>query len=89
MIQRQIDNKDRAGRVFATDGQGVKKAFRSGRFHPDDPAVVFDDAKRHGKPQARSLAHGLGGEKGIEDAALVFGADARSGVGTLNHQTEI
>src|SRR5262245_63869881 len=48
------------------------------RLHEDAAAVPLDDAVREGEPEAGPDAHGLGGEEGVEDAALDLLRDARS-----------
>ena len=46
-----------------------------------DPSRLFDDAVNHRKPQSRTLAHGLGGEIGIEDSRPHVGGNAATGIG--------
>ncbi len=47
----------------------------------DRAAEPLDDAEADRQPEPRALAHGLGGEEGVENAAQVLGRDPRAGVG--------
>ena len=60
----------------------VNSAPPSGRLATAQlAAVLLDDAVADRQAQARALAHGLGGEKGVEDARQVLGRDAGAVVG--------
>src|SRR5690606_32198775 len=69
--QRKVNLESRAGPGFAPEGYA---AF-----------ALLDYAVHAGKAKARPLAHGLGGEKGFENAGLHFRTHARARVAYAEH----
>jgi hypothetical protein len=70
------------GRLLDRLGSGLDDGLSEGQRYAEDrpapdfagdkdlPAVLLDDAVGQGQTQSRSLAHGLGGEEGVEDLLL-------------------
>src|SRR5689334_16955661 len=53
-------------------------------FHFDGSTMLAHDAISDRKPQARSLAGGLGGEERIVDSRKMLGSDSLPAVGNLD-----
>ena len=68
------------GVLDALEQHGDLGPLRRAVFNADAAAVQLDDFAGHGETEADALAGGFGAEKGIENAAQVFRAEAGAGI---------
>src|SRR6266403_583268 len=73
-------NRFPCGREFEPEG----RAFVRGGAHVDFPGMLLDDAVAHRKPQARTAAGDLRGEKGIKDAVQIFMGNSGACIGDFD-----